>query len=107
MGKGLLPIVAFIGSVGLFFVIQMVFPFPYGFVMGIVIPALIIWYVLKKIRDDPFSLLSYRRADPMTKKEMEQNKEAFRLLKKRFLEGEITQDEFEKIKKGFEDMGLD
>lgn len=107
MGKGLLPIAAFFGSVGLFFGLQMLLPFPYGLVIGIVIPALIIWYIIKKIKNNPFSLLSYRRADPITKNEIEQNKEAFRLLKKRFLEGEITQDEFEKLKKGFNEMGLD
>ena len=85
----------------------MLFPFPYGLVMGIVIPTLIILYVMRKIREDPFALLNYRRSDPVTNQEIEQNKEAFRLLKKRFLEGEITQEEFENLKKGFEGMGLE
>ena len=85
----------------------MLLPFPYGLVIGIGIPTLIIWYVIKKMKTDPFALLSYRRADPVTNQEIEQNKEAFRLLEKRFLEGEITKDEFENLKKGFEEMGLD
>ena len=85
----------------------MLLPFPYGLVIGIGIPALIIWYVIKQMKEDPFALLSYRRADPVTNQEIKQNKEAFRLLKKRFLEGEITQNEFENLKKGFEEMGFD
>ena len=85
----------------------MLLPFPYGLVIGIVIPTVIIWYVMKKIKEDPFALINYRRSDPVTDQEIEQNKEAFRLLKKRFLEGEITQEEFENLKGGFEGMGLD
>lgn len=107
MNKGLPLILGFFGIIGLFFGIQALFPFPYGLIVGIAITALIVWYIVKKTKDNPFSLLSYRRADPITKKETEQNREAFRLLKKRFLEGEINQDEFEKLKKGFEEMGLD
>ena len=107
MNKGLPIILGFFGIIGLFFGITSLLPFPYGLIAGIAVPGLLIWYVIRKTKDKPFSLLSYRRADPVTKKEMEQNREAFRLLKKRFLEGEINQDEFEKLKKGFEEMGLD
>lgn len=84
--------------------LQMILPFPFGFIFSIAIPVTIIWYAIKKQSSkDPFSLLNYRRADPKTDDESKQNREAYRILKKKFLEGEISKEEFDRLKKDFDD----
>lgn len=85
--------------------IQMIVPFPYGLILGTASVVIIIWYGVKKTKPvRPFSLLSYKRADPQNKDEEKQNNEAFRILKKRFLDGEITKEEFDRLRKPFGDM---
>jgi len=83
--------------------LQMLLPAPFGLIFGIAIPTIIIWYAIKQPCIGPFSLLNYRRADPKTDDEFKQNKEAYRILKKKFLEGEISKEEFDKLKKDFDD----
>lgn len=80
----------------------MIIPFPFGLIFGIAIPVIIIGYAIKQSYIGPFSLLNFRRADPKTDDELKQNKEAYRILKKKFLEGEISEEEFERLKKGFD-----
>ena len=60
------------------------------------------WYWLKKAPQNPSSLTSYKRADPITDKEKEQNKEAYRILKKRYLEGEISREDYDRLRKDFD-----
>lgn len=96
-------LIAIIISVVIGFGLQIILPFPFGVIFGIAIPVIIIWSALKKTDVDPFSLINYRREDPKTEKEKEQNKEAYRILKKRFLDGEISKEEFEKLKKDFDE----
>jgi uncharacterized membrane protein len=82
--------------------LQIILPFPFGFIFGITLPVIIIWSAIKKADVNPFTLINYRRADPKTEKEKEQNKEAYRILKKRFLDGEITKEEYDKLRKDFD-----
>ena len=82
--------------------LQMILPFPYGIISAIVISFVIIFYAKRRSEDSSFSLRNYRRADPKNSEELEQNKEAYRILKKRFLEGQISKEEFEKLRKGFD-----
>ncbi|HEX9845914.1 MAG TPA: hypothetical protein VGA92_05555 [Candidatus Nitrosotenuis sp.] len=97
-------LLAIIISMVVFIGIQTIVPFPYGLIFGIAIPAIIIWRTIKITDVNQHSLLSYRRDDPKSDKEKEQNKEAYRILKKRFLEGEITQEEFDRLREPFGDM---
>lgn len=94
-------LLAIIISAAVFIGMQTVLPFPYGLALGIGISALIIWRAAKSSSPGRFSLLNYRRVDPKTDEEFRQNKEAFRILKKRFLEGEISEGEFDRLKKEF------
>lgn len=83
---------------------QMVVPFPFGVIFGISIAVIIIWYTMKTKSINPFSLLTYKRADPRNEDEEKQNQEAYRILKKRFLDGEITKEEFDRLREPFGDM---
>ncbi len=95
-------LLAIIISAVVFIGMQTILPFPYGLVFGIGISGLIIWRAAKSDGLSRFSLLNYRRADPNTDEELRQNKEAFRILKKRFLEGEISEEEFDRLKRDFD-----
>lgn len=98
-------IAAIIVSAVLALGIQMVIPFPYGLILAIASVVIIVWYGVKKTKPvKPFSLLSYKRSDPQNTDEEKQNKEAFRILKKRFLDGKITKEEFDRLRKPFGDM---
>lgn len=88
-------------SIVIFFVIQTITPFPYGLIIGVAIAGIIIWRAAKSVSSERHSLLNYRRVDPKTDKELQQNKEAFRIINKKFLEGEISEEEFERQKKAF------
>ena len=93
---------ATLGSILTAIVIQMVLPFPYGVIFGIAVPVIVIWKALQVSEIKKFSLLRYRRIDPKNEKEVQQNKKAYRILKKKFLEGKITQEEFDKLTHDFE-----
>jgi uncharacterized membrane protein len=95
-------LLAIIISIVIFIGVQTILPFPYGLILGISIAAFIIWRAAKSDGLNRFSLLNYRRVDPKTDEELKQNKEAFRILKKRFLEGEISEEEFNRLKKDFD-----
>lgn len=97
--KGL---IAGIGTAFLVFIgIQTIAPFPYGLIFGVGTSAFIVWYTLKQTSINKYSLLNYRRVDPKTEKERLQNEETFRIIKKEFLEGKISEEEFENHKKEF------
>ncbi len=70
----------------IFFVFQMILPFPYGIVLGLVFGGVIISYTIKHASRGKNSLLNYRRLDPITEKEKEQNDEALRILEKKYIE---------------------
>jgi len=89
-------------SVGILLGVNMVLPFPYGLIIGIGGSFAFSWFWLKKSHPNPSSLTSYKRADPITNKEKEQNKEAYRILKKRYLEGEISREEYDRLRKDFD-----
>jgi len=97
-------ILGIIVAVGIFFGLQMIMPFPYGLIFGIVITTVVIYYVFRKTYTDENSLISHRRSDPKTTKEKEQNKEAFRILKKKYLEEKISKEEYDEMKKEFKDL---
>ena len=88
--------IGIIAAIAIFFGIQTIAPFPYGLVIGIGVAGLIIWKAAKSVSLDRDSLLHYRRVDPQT------DKEAVRIIKKIFLEGEISEEEFKKKKKEFD-----
>lgn len=90
-------------SAAIILMLQMVLPFPYGAIIGAVIAGIIIRYAITQSRKSQFSLLNYRRSDAKTSKEKKQNLEAYRILKKKFLEGDISKEEFDKLKKDFDD----
>lgn len=89
-----IAVLAFIG-------IQTIAPFPYGLIFGVVISGFIVWYTFKQTSINKHTLINYRRLDPKTEKERLQNEEAYRIIKKDFLEGRISEEEFEKRKKEF------
>jgi uncharacterized membrane protein len=90
-------------SVSIALGLHITLPFPYGFIFGIAIPVFIIWRAIKVKDVNRFSLINYRRADPKTDDELKQNREAYRILKKKFLDEEISKEEFDKLKKDFDD----
>ncbi len=91
-------------AVGIFFGLQTIIPFPYGLIFGIGTAIVVIYYVFRKTYTDENSLISYRRSDPKTNKEKDQNKEAFRILKKKYIEEKISKEEYDEMKKEFKDL---
>lgn len=89
-------------AIGIFLGVNTVLPFPYGLIIGFTGSFVFFWYWLKKTSTSPDSLTSYKRVEPFTEKEKNQNKEAYRILKKKFLEGEITKEEYDKLRKDFD-----
>lgn len=92
-----LGIVIFIGF-------QMIMPFPYGIIFGIIFAGIIIWYAIKHSSIGKDSVLNYRRTDPINEKEKDQNDEALRILEKKYIEEKISKEEYKKRKKEFEDI---
>ena len=93
----ILAIVVFLG-------LQMIIPFPYGLILGLMFVGLIIWYAKRHSSVDKDSVLNYRRADPINEKEKAQNDEALRILEKKYIEEKISKEEYLKRKKEFEDI---
>jgi hypothetical protein len=91
-------------AVVIFLVLQMILPFPYGLILGLVFGGLLIRYVIKNSYVGKDSLLNFRRRDPITEKEKEQNDEALRILEKKYIEEKISKEEYLKRKKEFEDI---
>ena len=87
----------------IFFVFQMVLPFPYGIILGLVFGGVIIGYTIKNSTRGKDSLLNYRRVDPINEKEKEQNDEALRILEKKYIEEKISKQDYIKRKKRFEE----
>lgn len=92
-----------IAGIIIFVVFQMILPFPFGMILGIIGAGAIILWTKRYSFVKENSLLSYRRVDPKDEKEKLQNKEARRILEKKFLEGNISKEEYEKMKKEFDD----
>lgn len=86
-----------------FMFFQMIIPFPFGLVIGIITAAIIIRYTQKhtSLKD---SVLNYRRIDPINEKERLQNDEALRILEKKYIEEEISKEEYLKRKKEFAEI---
>ena len=99
--KSSIPGIVF--GIVIFFVLQMILPFPYGLVLGVISCGLIIWYAVKHASRGKDSLLNYRRNDPLNEKEREQNDEAQRILDKQTIEDTISHEEYKKRKKEFEE----
>ena len=97
-------ILGIISAIIIFIGFQMIIPFPYGLVLGIVFPGIIIWYAIKHSSIGKDSVLNYRRVDPINEKEKEQNDEALRILEKKYIEEKISKQEYLKRKKEFEDI---
>ena len=93
----IIAIVIFIGF-------QMILPFPYGIIFGLLVAGLVIRYIIKHTTIGKDSLLNYRRTDPINEKEKEQNDEALRILEKKYIEEKISKEEYLKRKKEFEDI---
>jgi uncharacterized membrane protein len=93
----IIAIVIFIGF-------QMILPFPYGIIFGLLVGGLVIRYILKHTTIGKDSLFNYRRTDPINEKEKEQNDEALRILEKKYIEEKISKEEYLKRKKEFEDI---
>lgn len=93
----IIAIVVFIGF-------QMILPFPYGIIFGLLFAVLVIRYIIKHTTIGKDSLLTYRRTDPITEKEKDQNDEALRILEKKYIEEKISKEEYKKRKKEFEDI---
>ncbi len=53
----------------IFFVFQVILPFPYGIILGLVFGGVIIGYTIKNSSRGKDSLLNYRRVDPINEKE--------------------------------------
>ena len=96
-------VVGVIIGIIIFFTCSAILPFPYGLFLGIIFAGVIIWYTRRQSFAKENSLLSYRRIDPKNDDEKIQNKEARRILEKKFLEEKITKEEYEKMIKEFND----
>ena len=94
-------------SIVIFVGFQMILPFPYGLVLGIMFAGMIFWYAKKHTSVQKNSLLNYRRVDPIDEKERSQNDEALRILEKKYIEEKILKKEYLKKKKEFEDTEYD
>ena len=90
-------------SIVIFLGFQMILPFPYGLVLGIIFAGMIFWYAKKRTSIGKNSLLNYRRVDPIDEKERSQNDEALRILEKKYIEEKISKEAYLKKKKEFED----
>lgn len=90
-------------AIVLFFLFQMVLPFPYGLILWFLFVGMIVWYAKKFPSREKDSLLNFRRIDPINKNEKEQNDEALRILEKKYIEEKISKKEYLKRKKEFED----
>ena len=90
-------------AIVVFFLIQMVLPFPYGLVFGVGFTGVIIWYAKRHAPVGKDAVLNYRRVDPINEKEKLQNDEALRILEKKYIEEKISKEEYLKRKKEFED----
>jgi hypothetical protein len=90
-------------AIVIFIGFQMILPFPYGIILGFLFVGIIIWYAKKYSSRGKESLLNYRRTDPITEKEKDQNDEALRILEKKHIEEKISKEEYKKRKKEFED----
>ncbi len=99
--KTIIPGIVF--GIVIFFAFQMILPFPYGIILGLMFAGMIIWYAKKHAPAGKDSLLNYRRTDPVNEKEKDQNDEAERILEKKYLEEKISKEEYMKRKKEFED----
>ena len=99
--KTIIPGIVF--GIVIFIGFQMILPFPYGIILGLVFAGLVIRYVIKHALIGKDSLLNYRRTDPINEKEKEQNDEALRILEKKYIEEKISKEEYKKRKKEFED----
>ena len=97
-------LIAILVSVIIVLGFQIVVPFPFGLIFGVGIAAIIIWYTRKTKSINPFSLLTHKRVDPQNEDEEKQNREAYRILKKQFLDGEITKEEFDRLREPFGDL---
>jgi len=91
-------------AIVIFIGFQMILPFPYGIIFGLLFGGLVIWYTIKHTTIGKDSLLKYRRTDPINEKEKEQNDEALRILEKKYIEEKISKEEYLKRKKEFEDI---
>jgi len=87
----------------IFFLFQLIVPFPIGLVFGFVFAGIVIWYTIKRSSKGKDSLLNYRRIDPINENEKNQNDEALRILEKKYIEEKITKEEYMKRKKEFEE----
>ena len=90
-------------AIVIFIGFQMITPFPYGIILGLLFGGLVIRYTIKHTTIGKDSLLNYRRTDPINEKEKEQNDEALRILEKKYIEEKISKEEYIKRKKRFED----
>jgi len=96
-------ILGFVFGIAVFFLFQLFAPFPYGLVLGIVFAGIIIWYTLRHSTRNKYSVLNYRRIDPINEEERKQNDEALRILEKKYIEEKISKKEYMKRKKEFEE----
>ena len=100
--KTIIPGIIF--AIVIFIGFQMITPFPYGIILGIIFAGLVIRYAIKHASKGKDSLLNYRRIDPIIEKERDQNDEALRILEKKYIEEKISKEEYKKRKKEFEDI---
>ena len=58
-------------AIVIFIGFQMILPFPYGIIFGLLFGGLVIRYAIKHALIGKDSLLNYRRTDPINEKEKE------------------------------------
>ncbi|QLH05834.1 hypothetical protein [Nitrosopumilus ureiphilus] len=97
-------ILSIVIAIVLFTFLQMIIPFPFGLVIGLVMTILVVGYALRHPSPRKHSILNYRRVDPINEKERLQNEEALRILEKKYIEEKISKEEYLQRKKEFEDI---
>jgi len=91
-------------AIAIFFLFQIMTPFPYGLVFGVTLAGIVVFYTIKHDLRSKDSLLNYRRMDPINEEERKQNDEALRILEKKYIEEKISKEEYMKRKKEFEEI---
>jgi len=102
--KTIIPGIIF--GIVIFIGFQMILPFPYGIIFGLLFGGLVIRYAIKHTTIGKNSLLKYRRTDPINEKEKEQNDEALRILEKKYIEEKISKEEYIKRKKDLKILNI-